>query len=499
MAVFQISKIQLRRGLKDSLPQLASGEMGWAIDTQELFIGNGSVSEGAPAVGFTKILTDQDISTSLLETLQYTYNPDASDGSLQGKLAETVSSSDFGTKGNGVTDDKTAFQTAIDTLFNNQTTPSTGTGSDNVKARVTLEIPPGIYKLESFLIIPSYANIVGAGIDRTIFNYTGTESAFMTTPGEVTHDITISGITITASNNESSNLVLLDLNTTDSDFSNLKLQGGRNSSDLAVASKGIKISADSENLNFDNITVSNTCFGVHSLSANNVRYNNGNIHSVGYGLFLNNVLENQITNFKFKNITRNAIDIANNGTKNYINNCILSNVGNGEGGVNPIVSQIYFSAGNTCTNIKSDRPGTVGLVGSTATYFPEVAGTGEFSNGVFNKTLTDNILWNGVCRLPYNTGGEMGNTGIQPISYKILYSYVCPAYIRTGTLLFAARSTAEIGIADDYTSSGDFDQSALLDFSAEYDYNAILIKARNTSTTSANRTGTLSYSYTAIF
>ena len=46
MAVVQISKIQLRRGKKltSGLPQLASGELAWAIDTQELYIGNGAVA-----------------------------------------------------------------------------------------------------------------------------------------------------------------------------------------------------------------------------------------------------------------------------------------------------------------------------------------------------------------------------------------------------------------------------------------------------------------------
>ena len=45
MAVVQISRIQVRRGKKgvDNLPQLASGELGWAIDTQEFYVGNGSV------------------------------------------------------------------------------------------------------------------------------------------------------------------------------------------------------------------------------------------------------------------------------------------------------------------------------------------------------------------------------------------------------------------------------------------------------------------------
>ena len=42
MAVVQISRIQMRRGQKNAgsgLPQLASGEIGWAVDTQEMYIG----------------------------------------------------------------------------------------------------------------------------------------------------------------------------------------------------------------------------------------------------------------------------------------------------------------------------------------------------------------------------------------------------------------------------------------------------------------------------
>ena len=57
MAVIQISKIQVRRGLQENLPQLASGEMGWSIDERRLFIGNGPLVEGAPEIGNTEILT----------------------------------------------------------------------------------------------------------------------------------------------------------------------------------------------------------------------------------------------------------------------------------------------------------------------------------------------------------------------------------------------------------------------------------------------------------
>ena len=58
MAVIQISKIQVRRGLQENLPQLASGELGWSIDERRLFIGNGTLVEGAPTVGITEILTE---------------------------------------------------------------------------------------------------------------------------------------------------------------------------------------------------------------------------------------------------------------------------------------------------------------------------------------------------------------------------------------------------------------------------------------------------------
>jgi len=43
MAVIQISKIQVRRGLSEDLPQLASGELGWSIYERRLYIGNGTL------------------------------------------------------------------------------------------------------------------------------------------------------------------------------------------------------------------------------------------------------------------------------------------------------------------------------------------------------------------------------------------------------------------------------------------------------------------------
>ena len=61
MAVIQISRIQHRRGLQADLPNLASAELGWSVDTRQLYIGNGTIEEGAPSLGKTEILTQYSI------------------------------------------------------------------------------------------------------------------------------------------------------------------------------------------------------------------------------------------------------------------------------------------------------------------------------------------------------------------------------------------------------------------------------------------------------
>ena len=58
MAVIQVSKIQVRSGLQQDLPALDTGEFGWSVDTQRLFIGKGTLAEGAPTTGVTEVMTE---------------------------------------------------------------------------------------------------------------------------------------------------------------------------------------------------------------------------------------------------------------------------------------------------------------------------------------------------------------------------------------------------------------------------------------------------------
>ena len=61
MAVLEVAKIQVRSGLYEDLPALDTGEFGWCVDTQQLFIGKGTLAEGAPETGVTEILTQYSV------------------------------------------------------------------------------------------------------------------------------------------------------------------------------------------------------------------------------------------------------------------------------------------------------------------------------------------------------------------------------------------------------------------------------------------------------
>jgi len=65
MAVIEVAKLQVRSGLQENLPALDTGEFGWCVDTQRLFIGKGTLAEGAPETGVTEITTEYSIASIL--------------------------------------------------------------------------------------------------------------------------------------------------------------------------------------------------------------------------------------------------------------------------------------------------------------------------------------------------------------------------------------------------------------------------------------------------
>ena len=81
MAIVSISRITQRKGTAENLPQLSGAELGWSIDTRQLYIGNGTLAEGAPVVGNTEILTE--FSDILGFNTAYTYEGAAAGYTVQ--------------------------------------------------------------------------------------------------------------------------------------------------------------------------------------------------------------------------------------------------------------------------------------------------------------------------------------------------------------------------------------------------------------------------------
>jgi len=180
MAVVQISKIQQRRGQKllSGMPQLSSAELAWAVDTQELFIGNGSVTEGAPYVGNTKVLTEHDNILELIGSYKFA-EPDLSITasifrSLQSKLDEIqVSVIDFGPQPDPSTNHTPHFTTAFTQLFQNV----------NTRYRKVLTIPNGHYYFTSTLRIPSNVILRGETQDGVILDIGANAIEFLSAAG----------------------------------------------------------------------------------------------------------------------------------------------------------------------------------------------------------------------------------------------------------------------------------------------------------------------------
>ena len=524
MAVVQISRIQVRRGKKgvDNLPQLASGELGWAIDSQEFYVGNGSVSEGAPAVGNTKILTEHDSIFQLAG--QYTYRNDSGittgpsstqpiQRSLQARLDDHVYSADFGMVGDGVTDDTVAFQRAIDQLYIN-------TNKTNPSSRVALVLAPGTFKLTATIKIPPYATIQGTGPSKTIINTSAAEGfTFVngdSTPGSYAavssnsfinqaKEIHISGMTL----NQSVAGVMFDMHSVrDSKFTNLTVVGNWQSGEAPSTQKAFSIVGDSaavmsNNNTFTDVTFTNWTYGIYSdFNINDTLVKNSTFETCAYGVVLgeNTVLGQlgqdagttgtKIQNSVFDEVARNAIWVKE-GTNNSSVGNTFNSVGNNNGTeANSAYSVIkYEKTGNTSTNDFFKRFEALSFEQQyivNQKFTPIIEGSCQFDmNGTSNLEVVFQAVANRYFRLP----------GDANTNYEIDYVYHSTAYQahRDGILYVTVDyDNDNIIVKDEFNFTGssglvtNFELTAnLVDENADATKDTVEIKVSNATATDA--------------
>lgn len=170
MSVTTIARIQHRRGLKTDLPaSLNEGELGWCLDTRELFIGN-SVAEG----GNTQVLT-ANVDLSGVITYQFVSDTQVPSQTgvnmnlpvvrtLQQQLDDAwVNVKAYGAVGNGIADDTDAIQRAITDLYS-----KTLTLEENVsQSRKAIWFPAGAYLITDSLKLWPGIRLVGENVSNT--------------------------------------------------------------------------------------------------------------------------------------------------------------------------------------------------------------------------------------------------------------------------------------------------------------------------------------------
>lgn len=288
MAVVSLSRIQVRRGKKNEgsgIPQLASGELAWALDTQEVYIGNGSVAEGAPFVGNTKLLTEKDNILAFATSYEYKADtaylltgPDLTSGvkrSLQDRLDDFVTVKSFDCLGDS-TDQTAKLQRAIDQIYLNPASLL------DLSARTVIRIPAGDYVVSDTITLPPFVVIEGDGVENTIIRKSNPGPVFKTVSRQSAIGVPVtfdSNTTVTDQSNNVrvSNLAIqcsadtaIDLYASrDCEFSNLKITGTWAHGDSYDNNNcGIRMHANANvttnNNKFINICFEKVSFGVYS-------------------------------------------------------------------------------------------------------------------------------------------------------------------------------------------------------------------------------------------
>lgn len=477
MAVTQISKIQVRRGRKLSptgIPQLASGEFAWAVDSQELFIGNGSVAEGAPYVGNTKVLTEHDNILALVSSYRFAGDdpsiPSSVPRSFQRKLDEYVSVADFGAIPDGITDNKEAFETAFQQLFLN---------ANSIYKKVLL-IPNGEYAFYEELQIPQDVILQGETTKGAILKFGTTVVKFVT---DTAFDITEFTTSNRPENIRFSNLTvqggqIVMSGSRSVEFDGVIFEGTFNLEDSTLETEDSSLVPGADEsaivwynqragLQVTDVKFRNCQFVNHSVAVRCeqtlvvetvVEFDSCTFRGIDTGILVvgaaNQINKWTIKDCRFVDTSSHGVYISN-GTDTIIKDCVFERCGNTYNG-DPIVPSVYFGQNKNnrvldCTTdrqqttINDNTPGELALLN----YIPEVEGADMVTFNNRNFVLiqkTDSAI---------NFAVLPGRNKFIKINYTLrLRDTVSDRDVRHGTLqLTLDYDSNTINMSDDYTYS----------------------------------------------
>jgi hypothetical protein len=501
MAVIEIAKIQVRRGqeLQTGVPQLDPGELGWAQDTEHLYIGK-RISEGASTDENSRILTDRDlenifnlVGSTVTQAIVYQYRENvahinATNRTLQSKLDDFVSITDYGVIPSSTATDITAnLVSAIDNIFKN----STELSFQRRDSRRKLLIPAGNYYINQAVELPPYTVLQGEGQGLTTLTLINSSTYMFKTIDAVNNDfestamesgvnrareVELSNMTLEYAVTASSNYALLSLdNVLNARVENVEFRisidpTSTTTYGLSSLGKGISIrgtgggigSGDSnlceniaiENCRFDSllIGVEGTGSIVRTVIGNSV-FNNLNqgvkMHTVST---LPGPSNGYLRDNRFQNIVNEAIFIGTSSERtNFVSeNNLFVQVGNGTGLDDTVTSAFspvlrFYSSGNKSFNDYFQRQAVANSTTTSASFYynPLLSGEGVILDSTGFKKI-----------LPAGTTTEVVKLYLNGVDQKIDLDY--KMYTGTGDYLRTGQLLVNIAGSDDYGNISDY-------------------------------------------
>jgi polygalacturonase len=489
MAIVQISQITNRKGLAIDLPQLAGAELGWSTDTRQLFIGNGTLAEGAPVIGNTEILTE--FSDIINVAASYTYKGTAAGyivqtgptsgtpvvQSLQSWLDQYASVKDFGAVGDGVTDDTDAINRALFQLYCREVNP---------QVRRSLFFPAGVYVVSDTINIPSYAMLIGEGANSSIIqlvNASGTvpyvaqtADSLQQTGVNIGSGSAIPPTEITVANMAFQSLdtvsdIFLLQSTSDSRFQNVSFIGPRDTSSvisLSTITRGVAMGSTSSIITndviFQGCYFTGTIYGIETLEqVQGITVDNSKfyINYTGISLGDGTVVNGGATGFR---ITNNMFDSI------YAEGILLGDVSLNATGYN-----IFYDVGNylqgitdpatPIINIQSNNNVSIGdmfaRTDAYSTVYPRVdinqtlsiatTNGGQISAGTYTRKsgVVSTLANNQITAQPI-----FSVSPLEARAFSINYTTTRADGYRSGTFLVTSMSTSTtVQSMDDYVEN----------------------------------------------
>ena len=485
MAIVQVSRITNRKGLTENLPQLAGAELGWCLDSRRLFIGNGTLEEGAPVIGNTEIVTQfSDIAVLSPYTYQdsavgYTAQtgPTPSDPvirTIQQRLDDYVNVRDYGAVGDGTTDDYPAINRALYDLY---------CRASNTQVRRVLFFPAGTYLITEALVIPAYASLVGEGaqssiivldvdsVDAYVAQYGDSKQQTGVNIGNngavAPRNITINSMALQS--NKVTDLFLVE-QATECWFNSVDFIGALSAADITANLDsddiaGIRFTNTNSASNicnfitFDKCRFSNLTYGLNTdEQVQSVTVSNGKFDTLYQGVVLGAgaAIDGGPTGFRtvqnmFDNIYAEGIvydDVSLNASAYNV----FYNVGNSFGGSNPTGPCIRFGSDNNVSiNDMFERSDA-----AATTYYPRifVTSTGTVTGGT-QQQLGRFVRENGrYMLLPDDTlGTVMTFNKTQTRAISVDYTITRNTSVQHGVMNISAGAT--ISYNNDYTQDTD--------------------------------------------